>query len=194
MDLKLRVYSVLFVSASEQINSAVYSLLPKSKYDPILTVSDVNTAKRTFIDRDFDFVIVNSPLPDESGVSFAIDVCDSKNTVVLLLVRNEFYTEISDKVIPYGVFTLPKPTSKSSVALALSWMAGAREKLRKYEKKALSIEEKMKEIRVVNRAKWLLISELNMNEPDAHRYIEKQAMDQCISKGLVAEEIIKTYA
>ncbi|MBP5238504.1 MAG: ANTAR domain-containing protein, partial [Clostridia bacterium] len=30
-------------------------------------------------------------------------------------------------------------------------------------------------------------------EPDAHRYIEKQAMDRCISKQSVAEEIIKTY-
>ena len=54
-------------------------------------------------------------------------------------------------------------------------------------------EEKMEEIRIVNRAKWLLISELKMDEPQAHRYIEKQAMDRCISKKEVAEEIIRTY-
>jgi len=51
----------------------------------------------------------------------------------------------------------------------------------------------MNEIRLVNRAKWLLISELKMTEPDAHRYIEKQAMDRCVSKRRIAEEIIKTY-
>ena len=45
----------------------------------------------------------------------------------------------------------------------------------------------------VSKAKWLLISELHMSESDAHRYIEKQAMDRCISKRIVAEEIIKTY-
>ncbi len=66
--------------------------------------------------------------------------------------------------------------------------------MRKSEKKALSNEEKMEEIRIVNRAKWLLISELKMDEQGAHRYIEKQAMDRCISKRIVAEEIIKTYA
>ena len=66
--------------------------------------------------------------------------------------------------------------------------------MRKSEKKALSIEEKMEEIRIVNRAKWLLISELKMDEQGAHRYIEKQAMDRCISKRIVSEEIIKTYA
>lgn len=52
----------------------------------------------------------------------------------------------------------------------------------------------MAEIRIVNRAKWLLISELKMDEQGAHHYIEKQAMDRCISKRIVSEEIIKTYS
>ena len=54
-------------------------------------------------------------------------------------------------------------------------------------------EEKMKEIRLVNRAKWVLIDELKMSEADAHRYIEKQAMDRCVSRREIAEEIISTY-
>jgi response regulator NasT len=52
----------------------------------------------------------------------------------------------------------------------------------------------MEEIRIVNRAKWLLISEIKMDEPNAHRYIEKQAMDRCVSKREIAEEIIQTYS
>ena len=52
----------------------------------------------------------------------------------------------------------------------------------------------MEEIRIVNRAKWLLIGELKLDEPEDHRYIEKQAMDRCVSKRVVAEEIIKTYS
>ena len=73
-------------------------------------------------------------------------------------------------------------------------MSSARERLRKAEKKTLSIQEKMEEIRIVNRAKWLLISEIKMDEPNAHRYIEKQAMDRCVSKREIAEEIIQTYS
>ena len=72
-------------------------------------------------------------------------------------------------------------------------MSSARERLRKSEKKALSIEEKMEEIRIVNRDKLLLISEMHMDESQAHRYIEKQAMDRCVTRKVVAEEIIKTY-
>ena len=194
MSLKERVYSVLIVSAAESFNDALSALLPTSKYSPTNFVSNISAAKRALAERAFDFVIINSPLPDDIGTRFAIDTGSSKETVVLLMVRAELQAEIYDKVAEHGVFVLPKPTSKPTMAIALSWLSSAREKLRKTEKKTLSIEEKMEEIRIVNRAKWILIRELKLDEPEAHRYIEKQAMDRCISKRIVAEEIIKTYA
>lgn len=194
MSLKERVYSVLIVSAAESFNAALSSLLPESTYHPVRTVSGVGTARRAVSERAFDFVIINSPLPDESGTRFAIDTCAANGSVVLVLARSEVHSEIYGKVAEHGVFTLPKPTSKAAMAQALSWMASARERLRKFEKKTLTIEEKMEEIRFVNRAKWLLISELKMSEHDAHRYIEKQAMDRCVSKREIAESIIKTYS
>jgi AmiR/NasT family two-component response regulator len=193
MSLKERIYSVLIVSAAENINTALLTLLPESKYSPIHTVSSISAAKRSFAENAYDFIIINSPLPDDIGTRFAIDVCNSKGTVVLLLIRAELHDEVYDKVAEHGVFTLPKPSPKSAISTALSWMSSARERLRKSEKKTLSIEEKMEEIRIVNRAKWLLISEIKMDESEAHRYIEKQAMDRCISKRDVAETIIKTY-
>ncbi|MCM1119605.1 MAG: ANTAR domain-containing protein [bacterium] len=193
MSLEQRGYSILVVSAVESFNSALADLLPESTYSPVRMVTDISTAKRTLAERPFDFVIVNSPLPDDAGVRFAIDACTTKGTVVLLLVKSDAYIGVYDKVVVHGVFALSKPVSKQSILMALSWMASARERLRKIEKKTLSIEDKMEEIRLVNRAKWLLISELRMDEPQAHRYIEKQAMDQCVSRRQVAEEIIRTY-
>ena len=92
------------------------------------------------------------------------------------------------------VFTLPKPTTKTMIAQTLGWLASVRERLRNLEKKTLSVEERMEEIRIVNRAKLLLVSELHMTEPEAHRYIEKQAMDTCVLKQVIAERIIKTYS
>ena len=194
MSLKERVYSVLVVSAAEKLNSALVSVLPESHYQPVKVVSSVNAAKRAWSERSYDYVIVNSPLPDDPGTRFAIDTQDSKGSVALLLVRAELYDEVREKVVGHGVFTLAKPFSRPLFTLSLDWMESARERLRNLEKKSLSFEEKMEEIRLVNRAKWLLISELNMDEPQAHRYIEKQAMDRCVSKKEVAEDIIKTYS
>lgn len=193
MSLKERIYSVLLVSASENLNKNLNDMLPCSKYKPVKTVNNVSAAKREITDRDFDFVIINSPLPDGDGMRFSIDAVGHKNTVVLLLVRSEIYAETFDNSAQSGVFLMPKPLSRSTMNLALDWLISARERIRKTEKKALSVEEKMEEIRLVNRAKWLLISELKMTEPDAHRYIEKQAMDRCVPRRQIAQDLIKTY-
>ncbi len=193
MSLKERVYSVLIVSASAGFNTALRPLLPASGYDPVQIVSSVSAARRALADRAFDYVIINSPLPDDTGVRFAVDTCGGQDTVVLLMVRSELHAEMYDRVAEHGVFILTKPTSKSMMLTALCWLSSARERLRKAERKTLSMEEKMAEIRIVNRAKWLLIDALKMDEPQAHRYIEKQAMDRCMSKREIAQEIIKTY-
>lgn len=193
MRLRERAYSILIVSATDHFTSAFAGMVPETRYSPIHTAASVSAAKRILAEKNFDFVIINAPLPDDIGTRFAIDTCTSKQSAVLLLVKSDIHAGIHDEVVEYGVFTLPKPTSKPTVIHALSWMESARERLRQFEKKSLSIQEKMAEIRLVNRAKWILISELKMSEPDAHRYIEKQAMDCCVTKQTIAEDIIKTY-
>lgn len=194
MSLEARIYSVLVVSSSESFNNATLELLPSSDYQPVCLTTNVSEAKRYLAERRFDFVIVNSPLQDDNGARFAIDCCRSMSTVVLLLARTEIHAEIHNKVVSYGVFTLTKPTSRMIMMQMLGCLASARERLRRLEKKTLSVEERMEEIRIVNRAKLLLVSELHMTEPEAHRYIEKQAMDTCVSKREIAEGIIKTYS
>ena len=193
MSLKEQIYSVLVVSASERFNQALPDIFSPSVFSPVSFAAGISAAKRIIAQRDFDFVIINSPLPDDAGIRFAIDIVTSCHTIVLFLARTEQYADTFDKLAEQGVFLMPKPISKASFQLAAEWLISARERIRNTEKKTLSIEEKMNEIRLVNRAKWLLISEVKMTEPDAHRFIEKQSMDRCLPKRQIAEEIIKTY-
>ena len=193
MGLQERVYSVLIVSASGKIQNALRSLLPESAYSPIVTVASVGAAERARNNQDFDFVFVNSPLPDDAGIRFAIDCCRAGGAVVLLFAAAALYDSIQSRVEKHGVFVLPRPVPRDAILRGLNWMTAARERLRSYEKKVQPVEEKIEEIRLVNRAKWLLISELKMSEPDAHHYITRQAMDRCCSKRVVAEEVIRLY-
>ena len=187
-------YSVLVVSSVQKFNDALTPMLPYSDYYPVCFVSNIAAARREILDKSYDFIIINAPLPDDFGTRFAIDICGKTDSVVLLLVRSESYEEVNAKAAPYGVFTLQVPTPAQTLRQGLKWMASARERLRKLEKKATTIEEKMEEIRLVNRAKWILIEQLKMTESEAHRHIEKQAMDRCSSKKEIALGIIKTYS
>ena len=183
-------YSVLIVSGTPKFVSSLGALLTGPQYVRTDTAADISAAKRACAEYAYDFVIVNSPLPDDPGVRFAIDLSAAGQTVVLLTVRAEAYAEVTGRVTPHGVFTLPRPMSVAAMETALSWMSAARERIRKTEHRTLTLEEKMEEIRVVNRAKWLLIEKEGMDEPAAHRWIEKQAMDRCITRRAVAEEIL----
>ena len=194
MSLQERVYSVLIVSASEKFRDALLPILPEAAYSPVVTAGSVGEAERLRNEREFDFVFINSPLPDDAGIRFAIDCCRSGGTVAVLFAATALYEQVQARAGEHGVFVLPRPVPRDAILRGLNWMTAARERLRRYEQKAQPIQEKMEEIRLVNRAKWLLISELKMTEPDAHHYIAHQAMDRCVSKRSVAEEIIKLYS
>ena len=185
-----RTYNVLVVSASEKFNASFRSLLREAYHYKLTFVRSAASAKRSVLENDFDFVIVNMPLPDEGGTRLSIDACSEKGTVCLLLCKAEQYEETRVKVMDFGVFTLPKPISASMLLQAMSWLEAARERLRRVEKKSVSMEDKMAEIRLVNRAKWALIEQRSMTENEAHRFIEKQAMDQCVTRREIAERIL----
>ena len=48
-------------------------------------------------------------------------------------------------------------------------------------------------MKIINRAKFTLMQCLTMSEEQAHRYLEKQAMDMRISKLDVARRVLSTY-
>lgn len=194
MSLIEQSYSLLIVSASEKSKQTLLGVFTKPVFSLVNTVSNLNAAKRAIVEQPFDIIVINSPLPDGTGIHFAVDTAESGNTVTLLLAKEDLFCESSEMLEQNGVFVLQKPTPGNLFETAVGWLISARERIRKTEKKALTIEEKMNEIRLVNRAKWLLISELKMTEPEAHRYVEKQAMNRCVPKREIAEEIIKTYS
>ena len=193
MSLKDRVYSVLAISSSEKFNEQILTLLDKSVYSPIDFAKSIGGAERRLAEKAYDLVLINTPLPDDFGVRFAIDVSVNSHTVALMFVKSDIYVGVYDKVCDYGVFTIKKPINSQIVLQSLDFLKSARERLRRMEKKSVSLQEKMEEIKIVNRAKLLLMSSLSMTEEEAHRYIEKQAMDRCVTRRVIAENIIKTY-
>lgn len=186
-------YSVLIVSASDKFNTSIAALLPVTDYWPVKTVGSVALARRCLLEQSYDIVIINAPLPDDYGMKLAIDVCNTTGAGVLLLVKSDAYPDIYSKVVEYGVVTLSRPTSSQMVSQSLRVLCATRERMRKVEARQATVEEKIKEIRLVNKAKWQLIECLGMTEGEAHRYIEKQAMDQRVSKREAAEDILRTY-
>lgn len=189
MELRQRRYNVLIASAQPKFNESLAMLMEERRYYSYELEQSVSAAKRRLLDQPFDILIVNAPLPDDDGVRLASDR-STGSCAVLLLIRSEYYQETFERVCRNGVYVLPKPSPRQMVTQAFDWLESTHERLSRLEKKAVSLEDKMAEIRLVNRAKWLLITEQGFDEEQAHRLIEKLAMDRCVPKRTIAEEII----
>lgn len=186
-------YRVLFVSSSKKYTEAMLSILPSSDFYPVSVVENVSEARQRLSGAEYDIVIINTPLPDDIGISLAMDTSTQTDASVLLLVKSELYDTTYYQVLSSGVIVISKPTNLTMLQQSLRSACAARERIRRARDQQLSVEKKMGEIRLINRAKWLLIECLKMTEQDAHDYILRQSMEQRVSKREIAESIIRTY-
>ena len=184
-------YRVLLVSAAEKFNTVTCSLLPGSEFHPVEIVKTARAAQRRLLEQEFDLVLVNAPLPDEFGTDLAMDVCLKSRAAVLLLIKREVHDEICAKVTDAGVLTLPKPTSEAVMRHMIRTMCAVRERLKRVQERQVTVDQKIEEIRIVDKAKWALISSRQMTEEEAYQYIQRQSMDRRVSKRTAAEEILR---
>ncbi|MDO4317678.1 MAG: ANTAR domain-containing protein [Lachnospiraceae bacterium] len=187
------IVSVLLISASQKMTDTILELLPHRQFQPVTTVSTAGEARRLLVEQSFDLVLIISPLRDDFGVQLAVEVADNGQSGVLLFVKADLFEQASYKVESHGVLTLAVPCQRTAILQSVKLLVATRARLKVLENRAISLEAKMEEIRIVNRAKLLLIERLKMSEAEAHRYIEKNAMDTCQKRSAVAQGIIRTY-
>lgn len=187
--------NTLVVSHSKKSAASFADILKKAIFcDKIVTVPTGGEARRVLLERDFDLCIINAPLPDESGESLSRHAAAKGICQVLLAVKSEYYDEMSDLVEDFGVITIAKPINKNLFWNALKLAKAAHGKMMLLKAENTKLIRRIEDIRIVDRAKCILISYFSMSEPEAHKYIEKQAMDMRITRRAVAEGILKTYS
>ena len=182
-------HSVLLVSRDSKIISQISAFLVPPLFE-LTTTSDFNEARRLATERTFNIIIADSG--DGYDTDFAINVADSYSTI-LLLVPNEHFDEISYRVEGYGILTITKPFEPFYFYNMVKIAIAVQYKVQVLSSQTTKLKVKMEEIKLVNRAKMLLMSNMNMSEQEAHRYIEKEAMDRGMKRTAISEEIIKTY-
>lgn len=185
--------SALIVSGSEKSIGFFTQMLSSSSVSHIVTLQSCGEARRLLLERDFDLVIINAPLRDESGENLARHIASKGISQVILIVKSEYFEEVSTHTEEDGVLTIAKPINKALFWSALKLAKSAASRLGKIRAENSKLKQKIEDIRIIDRAKCILISYLSMSEQEAHRYIEKQAMDMRATKRAVAEGILKMY-
>ena len=194
MELRELVYSTLIVSTTPSFASFASELLSQNSFYPVKKVSSVTEARHALSIRSYDVLIVNYPLLDETGLELSMEMSRDCSSVVLMMVPATMYGDVETKTRGSGVFLLKKPVSLITLSQSLSWLRSASDRVRSVQSGRVKLEEKIDEIRLVTRAKLILMENLKMTEDEAHKYITHEAMDRCMSKREVANTILNTWS
>ena len=186
-----RRYSVLIVSGSEAFDSSVRRVLAGKRTASVVSCRNAFSARRRCLEEKYDLVVVNCPLPDEFGHDFAMDVSERDNAAVLVAVPAEVYDTVADHVLEHGIGVVIKPVREDQLDRSVRFMGAICVKMLKLEDEIRKANEKTEEMRIVGKAKSLLMRERGMTEDQAHRLIGKEAMDQGVSRGKIAVQILE---
>ncbi len=185
---------VLIASANEKAVTLIAPLMRESYPECRLSVcGSANEARRLCGESDYDLVIINTPLPDERGGELAKDICDSTTAGCLVMTKAENAETLSEQLEEYGALVVARPISRVLFYQSVKMINASRKRIMGYAKENIKLHKKLDEIKMINRAKLVLMQYLKFSESQAHRYIEKQAMDLRMTKYEIAIKVIKTY-
>lgn len=184
---------ILVVCSSEKGRKVYTDNLKDMGYIHVDTENNSGAARRRILVDEYNMVIIDTPLTDEFGNDLAIKIAEGGTIGVILMVKSESADMISAKVEDYGVFVISKPFTKSIFYQGVKFVFTSLRRFRALKKEQSTLKRKVEDIKRIDRAKCLLIQYNNITEEEAHRVIEKYAMNERITRREVADKIIKRY-
>lgn len=112
---------------------------------------------------------------------------------VLWIPYDDELSAVRDFAEEKGFFVVPSELFFEHTATVFSLVTSAANRLSALDREKEKLSHKLIENRLVDRAKCILIQHLKLTELQAHKYIERQAMDLRLSREKVAQIILQTY-
>ncbi|HNX64586.1 MAG TPA: ANTAR domain-containing protein [Oscillospiraceae bacterium] len=182
------------VSAKNQDTcDAITLLLSECGFNNIKTVLTGAEVRKQYEITDFDLAVICTPLEDEFGLDLVSHIYKNSESAVVVLANSDVADEIQKKVAFANAFVLSRPLNKLVFLQCIKYVMLSREEILRLKSENTELQQKMRDLKLIDRAKCMLIQYLRISETQAHRHIQKQAMDQRITQTAVAMDILKTY-
>lgn len=102
-------------------------------------------------------MVINAPLQDEFGHDLALSLTQSTDSGILMLVKSDLADAVSARVEDYGVFVIPRPVGRQLFFQTVKLVNASRKRILGLRKENGRLQEKIEEMRLVDRAKCTLV-------------------------------------
>lgn len=188
---RFRVENVLIISGNKSAAEALAGFIRETFQCSVRAVESGYQAKSIFSsDPALDLALINTPLIDESGIDLAEYIIENTAANCILIIKPENSEKTAERAEKNGIIVMLRPVNRGllyqlvktiDIAVKRSFMI--------YQEKQ-KLERRIKEITIIDKAKFMLMEYRSMSEAAAHEYLEQYAMNKRKKKYIAALELI----
>jgi len=172
------------------IRMDIVETLREGGYDVVGEAANGEEAVALATELKPDVVVMDVKMPVMDGITAAEHIAKDRLAPVVLLTAFS-QTELVERARDAGAMAyVVKPFTPADLLPAVEIAASRFVEIRALEAEIADINDRMETRKRVERAKGLLMENMQLNEPEAFRWIQKTSMDRRLTMREVAEAVI----
>lgn len=169
---------------------ALQRLLPQQR---IVQAASLEQAAALAVQAHAALSVIQLDTPDCAALRRICALAQQTESVVLLLVSAAAYDTVWPAAQRAGVCVMTQPMDDASLLQTLRNLLLLRRSMQSMQDRTEQLQLQLADLKRIQKAKALLMRQFGMSEAEAHRWIEKAAMDRCVKKREIAETVIRMY-
>jgi response regulator NasT len=183
--------NAVIVSTNDRITDIFATALYKGGFSQV-SVTDGDGIEAISDSDDYTLVVFDLEETSPSLLNSAVTVSRGIPHVLICAAEEEF-DDILKTVQGEKIYVMPARFSLFFLDAAVQNVVTSIRLASLYDIRVKKAETKLADIKTIERAKWVLAKYLNFSESEAHRYIQKNAMDRRRPQIDIAKDILRTY-
>ena len=180
----------ILVYAEINILYKINANLDRNEYTPVLTNTDIGQLYNYICKNNISILIITRRML-ALKYTFLEQVLDKGLTVLFVSSFKEI--GLLRNALAYDNFSYLKESDLSALATILEIHSKYNKKVKQLDVEVNKLKSKNKELKIISKAKILLIKNSNMTEDMAHKHIQCIAMNTQKTILSVSKEIIRDY-
>ncbi|HEV3121163.1 MAG TPA: response regulator [Isosphaeraceae bacterium] len=186
-----RQCKIVIADDEKPVAAGIQGQLEALGYDVVAVVDDghraIEVCRRTLP----DVILLDIEMPGLDGLSAARQIVRDPGTPVIILTAHGHPNLIDQAVQDGVVHYLLKPVTSPSLHAAIQVAVARARELKSLRENVNMLELTLRERKLIERAKGILMTRRGLSEPDAFRLLQRQSQDKRMPMAKLAESIVQ---
>lgn len=185
---------VLVAEDEALIRLDIVETLTAAGFDVVADVADGAEAVEQALELEPDICVLDVKMPKVDGITAAEQILKELSCAVVMLTAFS-QAELVERAADAGAMAyVVKPFGPNDLIPAVEIALSRHAQIESLENEIADLSERFETRKRVDRAKGLLMENMDMTEPEAFRWIQKTSMDRRLSMREVADAVVEQVA